>query len=218
MKNVTTALGLLVPLVLGSACRNAPPASASKASGEETTWTMNARLVESCCCNAICPCMVGSPPTRGFCHGNRLVQIDEGHFGDVDLDGVTLIVTFNIGNWTKLWFSDRTREEQVTAAVELLREQGGFLYGDLLEVERVPLVVERSEERIAYATPSTRTEIEVMRGYEGRPIEVANLRTFRDYTQFESVVVSHTSADDSQSFEYSGTNGFSATYAASGTN
>lgn len=215
MKHVTTALILLL---IGPACRTAPPASASRTSEERATWTMDARLVESCCCNAICPCMVGSPPTLGFCHGNRLVQIDEGHFGDVDLDGVTLIVTFNIGNWTKLWFSERTSEEQVTAAVELLRAQGGFLYGELLEVERVPLVVERSQERIAYSTPSTRTEIEVMRGFEDQPIKVTNLRTFRDYTQFESVVVSHASPDDSQSFEYSGTNGFSATYAASGTN
>jgi hypothetical protein len=210
MKIAPLALIALLPL---TACRTTTVATPVK-----DGWSMNARLVESCCCNAICPCMVGSPPTLGYCHGNRLVQIDEGHYEGVDLDGVTLIVTFNIGNWTKLWFSDQTTEEQVAATVELLEQQGGFLYGDLLVVERVKLEVERSEGRIAYSTPSTRTEIEVLRGYEDRPIEVANLRSFRNYTQFESVVVSHTSADDSQSFEYSGTNGFSATYTASAKN
>jgi len=209
MKKAGLALIALLPLM---ACRTTTTAPA-----EGEGWTLNARLVEACCCNAICPCMVGSPPTLGFCHGNRLVQIDEGRFEGIDLDGVTLIVTFNIGNWTKLWFSEESTEAQVAAAVELLEQQGGFIYGDLLEVERVPLVVERSKERIAYSTPSTRTEIEVLRGFEDRPIEVANLRSFRNYTQFQSVVVSHTSEEDSESFEYSGTNGFSASYAAAGT-
>lgn len=180
-------------------------------------WAMSARLVESCCCNAICPCMVGSPPTLGFCHGNRLVQIDEGHLGDVDLDGVTFIVTFNIGNWTKLYFSDEASEAQVGATVELLRKQSGFLYGDLLEVERVPMQVERSAARIAYSTPQTTTEIEAMLGEDDEPIQVTNLR-FRDYTQYESVVVSHAAEDDSQSFEYSGTNGFTANYTNAGSN
>lgn len=178
-----------------------------------TAWSMDARLVESCCCNAICPCMVGSPPTLGYCHGNRLVQIDHGHFGEVDLDGVAFIVTFNIGNWTKLYFSDEVSEEQVEATVGLLRKQSGFLYGDLLEVERVPMQVERSAARIAYSTPRTKTEIEAMLGVDDEPIQVTNLR-FRDYTQFESVVVSHAADDDSQSFEYSGTNGFTANYSA----
>ena len=178
-------------------------------------WSLKGKNLIYCNCDYGCPCESNANPTHGECTGIVGFQIDEGHFGDVDLDGVTFIVTFNIGNWTKLYFSDEASEEQVAATVELLRKQSGFLYGDLLEVERVPLELERSGARIAYSTPQTNTVIEAMLGIDDEPIQVTNLR-FRDYTQFESETVSHTAEDESQSFEYAGTNGFTANYAAAG--
>lgn len=207
---------LVLAAGLAAACTATPPGPAAPAAPDPHGWSIEARLVESCCCAPICPCIVGSSPTRGHCQGNRLVEIVDGHYGSVDVGGVDLVLTFDIGKWTRLYFGDEASEEQVEAAVKLLREQGSFISGDLLGVERVPLVVERTESTIAYTVPAAVTRVEVMRGFEDRPIGIANLRSFRDYVQYRSLEVRHSGEDESTSFEYSGTNGFAARYAASG--
>ena len=207
MRNLLSALVLLG---IGGAC-----ASTASSYRPSAPWSMEADLAESCCCDAICPCIVGSSPTRGICQGNRLVVLRKAHYGDTNLDGVTLIVTFDIPDWTKLTFDDGATQEQVDATVELLKEQRSFLFGDLLEVRRAPLEIERTATTLTYASPNGRTEIEVMTGFEGNAIEVSNLRTFRDYVQYRSREVSHTSGSEEHDFTYSGTNGFTAHYSAS---
>ena len=177
-------------------------------------WSMDAALAESCCCDAICPCIVGSAPTQGHCRGNRLVEIEEGQYLDTNLDGVAFIVTFDIPHWTRLYFSDRVSEDQVEATIELLKHQKSFLFGELLEVKRVPLTIEREANRLSYRTPAGNTDIEVMTGFEGKPIEVQNLTNFRDYVQYKSTQVQHTCSEKEHDFEYEGTNGFTARYQA----
>jgi hypothetical protein len=178
------------------------------------TWHLQADIVESCCCAPICPCMVGSAPTRGHCHGNRLVEIRQGRYGDVEFEGVRLVVTFNIGEWTKLYIDENATDAQLAAIADLLEVQGGFLYGDVLEVARVPLTVKRSGDRVEFRVPASAVEIELMRGPNGEPISVNNL-DFEGYTQYKSVKLVHEAEDPEQSFELSGTNGFTAQYAAS---
>ena len=59
------------------------------------------------------------------------------------------------------------------------------------------------------------TEIEIMKGRNGKPIKIANLPSpdfpappLLDHTQYRSVILKH-EAEDKQ-FEYSGTNAFTA--------
>jgi hypothetical protein len=208
-----TPLALLVPLLAGCA---ATSSGGPESAAATTSWSMDARLAESCCCDAICPCIVGSPPTRGYCEGNRLVEIVDGHFGGVDLDGVRLNLTFRIGEWTQLYFDETTaNEEQVAATEKLLAEQKSFLFGELFPSQRVPFELERGEDKLVYAVPAARTEIEVMRGANDEPVTVDNLNTFRDYVQYVSVVVDHRTKKEANSFQHGGTNGFTARYRAS---
>ena len=130
------------------------------------------------------------------------------------MSGVDLIVTFRIGEWTKLWFDESVTEEQVSATQELFRNTGSFLYGELLLAERVPLSIERTEDQIVYTSPETRTEITVVRGLDDEPVKILNLRSFRDYVQYRSELVIHEARGDGRSFTHQGTNGFAANYRA----
>ena len=54
-------------------------ASAAQPSGPSVT---------TCNCDFGCPCQFNSLPTHGDCRAAVAMRIDEGHFGDVSLDGV----------------------------------------------------------------------------------------------------------------------------------
>jgi hypothetical protein len=53
-----------------------------------TQWTMHGREFANCNCAWGCPCQFNSPSTYGFCEAVTGGQIDEGHHGDVRLDGL----------------------------------------------------------------------------------------------------------------------------------
>ncbi len=51
-------------------------------------WEIKAREFANCNCAYGCPCQFNALPTDGTCRAAVGFQIDEGHFGDVSLDGV----------------------------------------------------------------------------------------------------------------------------------
>jgi len=51
-------------------------------------WRIKGREFGNCNCDYGCPCQFNAPPTHGDCHATVGYQIDEGHFGDVSLDGL----------------------------------------------------------------------------------------------------------------------------------
>lgn len=51
-------------------------------------WEIKAREFANCNCSYGCPCQFNAPPTHGNCCAAVGYQIDEGHFGEVKLDGV----------------------------------------------------------------------------------------------------------------------------------
>ena len=65
--------------------------------------------------------------------------------------------------------------------------------------------------RVRFSGPESSVDMEVMRGFGGKPVKVLNLpnAAYQDYTQFKSVSHTHTAAD--HPFSYSGTTGFTST-------
>ncbi len=53
-----------------------------------TEWRIKGRELANCNCSYGCPCQFNALPTDGTCKAAVGYQIDEGHFGDVDLSGV----------------------------------------------------------------------------------------------------------------------------------
>jgi len=52
-------------------------------------WRMRGPEITSCNCDWGCPCQFNALPTHGDCRAVVAMRIDEGHFGDTDLSGLT---------------------------------------------------------------------------------------------------------------------------------
>jgi hypothetical protein len=59
-----------------------------------TPWEIRAREFANCNCSYGCPCQFNALPTYGDCKASTAIEIDEGHYGDVDLAGVRFMGIF----------------------------------------------------------------------------------------------------------------------------
>ena len=118
-------------LIFSLALITALPMSAVSAG---TGWSVKANYAESCSCSPSCPCVYGSKPTLGHCDGTNLVEITKGHYGNVNLDGITVIGAFGTGKWVKFYVSDNATDEQVQAVGKLMPSM--FLYHQPAEKKR----------------------------------------------------------------------------------
>ena len=176
-------------------------------------WAIEGEFAESCSCNPACPCMFGSPPTNSYCQGSRLVRVNSGHYGDVDLAGTTVMMVFSMGNWVK--YHVDVPEEKVEAARDLMKAAfPGFAAWGEASTERADVKVDWKDDMVAFSVSDAVVEIEVMRGRDDKPIRVDNLTGAADYVQFRAVQNKHKHPEDG--FEYKGTNGFTATVKAEG--
>ncbi len=173
-------------------------------------WHVEATVAESCTCNVSCPCNFGSEPTREPCEGNRLIAIESGHYEDVDLGGVSLLVTFTMRDWSKIYVSDAVTDRQMAAVEALLPIAFAGFHRGLLSFTKAPITMEIATDRVRFSGPESSVDMEVVRGFDGLPIKVLNLPNpaFQDYTQFRSI--SHRHESDHHTFSHTGTTGFTS--------
>lgn len=57
-------------------------------------WYVEGPSFGNCNCNYGCPCQFEDLPSRGFCEGFEVLQIDKGHFGDIDLSGLRTAMVY----------------------------------------------------------------------------------------------------------------------------
>lgn len=189
-------------------------------SSASENWAFKAEYAESCCCSIPCPCTFGMPPTMGHCEGNGLVVIEKGHMGDVNVDGLSVVLTFGLGQWIKLYVDEKATDEQVDAVEALLKQDlvfGDYFAGEtqLLSIEKAPITMEWTEALIKFSVPASTVEIEMLKGLDGGPITIENLLfpSTQHYTQYRSITQSHKS--DDKEFNHVGTNGFTSKILAS---
>ncbi len=182
----------------------------------QAAWNLSATVAESCSCTVSCPCNFGGEPTHMPCEGNRMISIEQGRYGDVDLAGVQLLVTFNMRNWSKIYVSDRVSDRQMKAVEALLPLAFAGFHRGMLSFTKAPITMDATESRVKFSGPESSVEMEVMKGFNGKAVKVMNLPSavFQDYTQFRSV--SHTHTSTAHSWSHKGTNGFTSKWQASG--
>ena len=209
MRGITAALtaGLIVVISSGVAL----VATGAQSGPAAPSWHVTATVAESCSCAVSCSCNFGGNPSRMPCEGNRLIAITSGHYGDVDLSGVSFLVTFEMRKWSKIYVSDKVSAAQ-NAAVEALLPIAfaGFRNG-MLSLQKAPLTMEITDTRVRFSGPESSVDMEVMKGFGGQPVKILNLPNpaYQDYTQFRSVT--HTHNGGGNTWSHSGTNGFTST-------
>ncbi len=177
----------------------------------EPNWHITATVAESCSCTVSCPCNFGGEPNRNPCEGNRLIAITSGHYEDVDLKGVSFLVTFTMRTWSKIYVTDRVSDKQMKAVEALLPIAFAGFHRGMLSFTKAPITMNITESRVTFSGPESSVEMDVMKGFGGKPVKVLNLpnAAYQDYTQYKSVSHTHTGAD--HSWKHSGTNGFTST-------
>lgn len=182
--------------------------------GAAQSWSFVADVAECCSCDIPCPCNFGKPVDT--CYGNRLIRIRDGELEGEDLAGLRFLVTFKMGQWTRIYVDEALGEARADLLDRLLPL--GFSGFDRLAraKERVPLTVEEEGDVFRFSVPDSAVEMKLLPGLDGKPIRVEGLpsRAFYRYVQYESVVHEHSSADGEWS--YAGTNGFRSEMRASG--
>jgi hypothetical protein len=185
-------------------------------SGAQTpNWHLTATVAESCSCAIACRCNFGGEPDGGKCEGNRIISIDKGHYNDIDLSGVQLLVTFHMRTWSKIYISDKVSDAQMNAVEALLPLAFAGFHKGMLSITKAPITMDVTETRVRFSGPESSVDMEVMRGFNGHAVRIANLPSavFQNYTQFRSVAHTHTSA--THRWKHAGTNGFTSTWEAS---
>ena len=182
--------------------------------GGRRRWSLAADLAECCSCRIPCSCNFGRPVDT--CFGNRLIQIREGDYEGASLAGISFLVTFQMGLWTRVYVDDSLDATRSSAFDGVFPVAFAGFSQRARVVERVPLTVASAADTFSFSTPESAVEMRLLPGLDGGPIRVDGLPNpaYRNYVQYESVVHRHTSADGD--FSYSGTNGFRSEMLASG--
>jgi hypothetical protein len=133
---------------------------------EYLPWSLSGTYLESCNCEAICPCRTiggrkGGRSTYGICLFALSWQIQSGHAGDIDLSGLNVVLAAQYDDdepgspWSLyLYLDERAGERQREALTEVFL---GHLDGtplkqfpwvwkasDLLDVRAVPIEVDHT--------------------------------------------------------------------------
>lgn len=173
---------------------------------EPRRWSLVADIAECCSCAIPCPCNFGRPDPP--CHGTRLIQVREGDLDGVELAGLAFVVTFDMGNWTRLYLDDSLTAERIVALEGLLPVAFGGFQRSARSIESVPLTITPGTDTFSFRVPESQIEMRLLPGLDGEPIRISGLPNpaYTEYVQYESVVHTHESADGS--WAHSGTNGF----------
>ena len=90
-------------------------------------WMIKGPKIGGCSCDYGCPCEFMAPPTRRPCEGYEGMEIDEGYFGDVRLDGLRTAGVFRWpgaihegGGAYQPVIDKRATEQQVAALFKIL--------------------------------------------------------------------------------------------------
>ena len=58
-------------------------------------WNLKGTVLVACNCDYGCPCNFNALPTKGKCEGGWTWHVEDGHYGDVALDGLTFSLYCN---------------------------------------------------------------------------------------------------------------------------
>jgi hypothetical protein len=135
------------------------------ASDDVPQWHVAGDWFDVCRCDIPCPCEFAQAPTDNYCEGVLAYHVREGNYGDVPLDGLSVIAVgaFEGNIWAGeaemslgMFIDERADEPQREALQMIFGGQAGGFQGELAEligemrgVEFVPIEFEVADD-LAY--------------------------------------------------------------------
>jgi len=157
------------------------------ASTKGEPFLLEGTYVYSCACTTVCPCMFGSPGTTDNCQFPLVLHVEKGRVGQVNLDGLTLIM---LNTWGGKEFIAELKAGKAKAAIYLdskatERQREALLaayftvrktkYAEMKGPVSVPIEFSIEGDRASVLVPG-RLELEVERlRHQGKYIEITNV-------------------------------------------
>lgn len=230
IRSLWIALGLVIASLV--------PPLIPQAGAEETgtPWSVQGLMSDACQCNVFCPCEFAEKPTFGHCDDTAIMHIDKGHFADVKLDGLSMVVvsqspqgerlvdTAGKLNFARIFVPENTTDEQMKALGEVAgRVMGAFVTGaarlsEDQKIERVKMEMNIEPERHRVSIPGIlELDVQTMTGGDGEnPMIVKNIGgpAFGDVTVAKSNAYRYTY--DGVDWNYAGRSASFRTFNISG--
>lgn len=152
-------------------------------------WKLTGTYFETCNCETACPCVFLSAPTGGECTVLIGWHIDNGHFGDVSLDGLNVALAVHSPGhmaqvkWNAAVYLDgKANEAQKDALLKIFSGQVGghpallaSHVGNILGVKSVPIDYQAQGKRRSLRLGDVaEAEIEAIDGQGGAEVTVTN--------------------------------------------
>jgi hypothetical protein len=83
-----------------------------------TPWEIKGRELVNCTCEYGCNCQFNALPDKGHCHAIAGIQLDQGHYGEITLDGLRIAAIFqwpgpiHEGNGKAIAFVDENADQK----------------------------------------------------------------------------------------------------------
>ncbi len=175
-------------------------------------WIIKATYNEGCSCNAPCPCPFGLPMTNSSCLLNGLVDIHEGRYKEIDLSGVKMILSGEVGGWGEYYFSEGTSDAQKEGLEEMLKVINVTGFDTIVKSEKAEINFTHKNGKIFYSTKNIKVELKTVLGKDDKPVIVQNLNSklFENYIPHLSILNSRSFSDSSHNFSFKKKAGFTA--------
>lgn len=192
MHRFSLSLGFALALLAGAAGAALHP---SPARAGADTWQFDGSLSDACQCDVFCPCELAQKPSYGHCDDTAILHVDHGHYGDVKLDGMHVVVvsqspegerlvdTVGRLNFAHLYVPEQATDAQAHALAMLARQVfGQWVNGKVARispeesVRKVPMETDIEPGRHRVRIPGVLDlDIEALVGWDGRnPVRLSN--------------------------------------------
>lgn len=130
-------------------------------------WRLQGDWWDVCNCNIGCPCVFSSPPSYGFCEGVLTWLIQDGHYGEVKIDGglaVVLVIHFEGTVFDKnrefgFLIDDRANPQQREALKSIFLGNAGGAFAAWRDLTLKVDGVEFVPMKVSHDAESWRTEV-----------------------------------------------------------
>ncbi len=153
------------------------------------TWKLEGTYMESCNCDAICPCIVLNTPTKGSCSALVAWQIDKGNDNSVDLSGLNVALLLHSPGkmhetpWdVAVYIDSKAEEDQKNSLLKIFGGQAGGhpaalakMIGNMVGVADADIeFVKRGKNYVVKVDNVADVELEPLVGHDGGDVTVNN--------------------------------------------
>lgn len=160
------------------------PVSAEEA---KVKWEVEGTMADACQCLVFCSCEFNEKPSFGHCDDSAILDIEKGHYGDVPLDGLRVVVvsqspkgerlvdTVGKLNFARIYVPQESTDKQMKALAQISRYVFGAFVTNAQRisenetVQKVPMTVKIADTRYSIQIPNIlNLDIEALTGGDGK--------------------------------------------------